>query len=308
MLTLTESQIRTLAGPEAVINAIREAFTRDYSRTLHMPVRTCVELGEGGVLLVMPAYDSAIGFAGVKLVTVTRATGVNAAYELIHGSSGALLARMEANWLTDVRTAATSSLATDLLARRDAATLGIFGTGRQAFAHLAVLPRVRGFQRFLVCGSGRAEADGFQDRVKREQGIDVQLVGPEACARESDVICTCTTSATPVFDGRWLRPGTHINAVGAFQPGTREVDDTTVRRSRVVVDTYDGALAEAGDLLIPLRSGAIAREHVAADLHEIASGTRPGRTGSDQITLFKSVGCALEDLVTAQLIWQRAMQ
>ncbi|HSM84586.1 MAG TPA: hypothetical protein VLT16_00485, partial [Candidatus Limnocylindrales bacterium] len=173
---------------------------------------------------------------------------------------------------------------------------------------LAVLPRVRGFQRFLVCGSGRAEADGFQDRVKREQGIDVQLVGPEICARESDVICTCTTSPTPVFDGRWLRPGTHINAVGAFQPGTREVDDATVRRSRIVVDTYEGALAEAGDLLIPLRSGVIAREHVAADLHEIASGNRPGRTGSEQITLFKSVGCALEDLVTAQLIWQRAMQ
>ncbi len=127
----------------------------------------------------------------------------------------------------------------------------------------------------------------------------------QTVARESDVICTCTTAREPLFDGNWLRPGTHLNLVGAFQPETREVDDTTVRRSRVVVDTYDGAMEEAGDLLMPIKNGSVERSHIVADLHEIASGKKPGRTNPDQITLFKSVGCALEDLVTAQLIYRQ---
>lgn len=120
------------------------------------------------------------------------------------------------------------------------------------------------------------------------------------------MICTCTTSPEPVFRGEWLRPGTHINLVGAFQPHTRECDDETMRRARIVVDTYEGALAEAGDILLPLASGAIQREQIVADLHELASGKRQGRTAPEDITVFKSVGCALEDLVTAHWIYQRA--
>ena len=209
---------------------------------------------------------------------------------------------MEANYLTDLRTAATSAVATDLLARKDAETLGIFGSGRQAEAHLAALPRVRNFKRFLVCGSGRSDLSAFCEKMKTELAIQIEPASAETVARESDVICTCTTASEPLFDGTWLRPGTHLNLVGAFQPETREVDDITVKRARVVVDTYDGALAEAGDLLIPIKSGAIDRSHIMADLHEIASGKKPGRIHQDDITLFKSVGCALEDLVTAKLI------
>jgi ornithine cyclodeaminase/alanine dehydrogenase-like protein (mu-crystallin family) len=306
MLILSEHQTRALAEPDAVIQAIYNAFARDFSATLRMPVRTSLPLEDGGVLLLMPACDSALGYAGVKLVTVTRAKGVNAAYELLNASTGEVLARMEANWLTDLRTAATSALATDLLARRDVSTLGIFGMGRQAAAHFAVLPRVRKFSRFLVCGSRGADGRGFCSRMKQEHAIDVEAVNADTCARESGVICTCTTSPTPVFDGRNLRPGTHLNLVGAFQPETREVDDETMRRAGIVVDTYEGALAEAGDLLLPLRSGAITREQIAADLHEIASGKKPGRRNDDEITVFKSVGCALEDLVTAKLIYERA--
>jgi ornithine cyclodeaminase len=113
------------------------------------------------------------------------------------------------------------------------------------------------------------------------------------------VICTCTTTREPLFDGHWLRPGTHLNLVGAFQPETREVDDITLKRARVVVDTYEGALQEAGDLLIPIKNGTIERSHIVADLHEIAAKKNPGRLHRDDITLFKSVGCALEDLIVA---------
>lgn len=305
MILLSEQQVRELAPPDEVICAIREAFARDFQATLRMPVRTSLPLQDGGVLLLMPAWDSALGYAGVKLVTVTRATGVNAAYELLDAATGEILARMEANWLTDLRTAATSAVATDLLARSDVRTLGIFGSGRQASAHFAVLPRVRRFSRFLVCGSGREDPTAFCARLKQEHDIEIELVDAAACARESDVICTCTTSPTPVFDGRLLRPGTHLNLVGAFQPETREADDETMRRSRIVVDTYEGALAEAGELLIPFQNGSITREQVMGDLHEIASGKKQGRTDAGEITLFKSVGCALEDLVTAKLIYQR---
>jgi ornithine cyclodeaminase len=215
---------------------------------------------------------------------------------------------MEANYLTDLRTAATSAVATDLLARDDAETLGVFGSGRQVAAHLAVLPRVRRFRRFLVCGSGRTDLKHFCASMKQDHGIEVEPVDAEACVRESDVVCTCTNSATPLFDGHWLKAGMHLNLVGAFQPQTREVDDETVRRARVVVETYASVLAEAGDVLIPLGSGAVEREHIVADLHEVAGGQKKPRTRPEDITLFKSVGCALEDLVTAQLVYRRATE
>jgi ornithine cyclodeaminase/alanine dehydrogenase-like protein (mu-crystallin family) len=309
MRFIAEDQVRKLAEPGAVIRVIRQAFTRDSSKTLRMPVRTSLDLAGDAVLLLMPCSDSELGLAGVKTVTVSRESGVQAAYELFDATAaGSPLARIEANWLTDLRTAATSAVATDLLARRDAATLGVFGSGRQAVAHLAVLPRVRKFRRYLVCGSGRSDLAQFRATMEQQYGITVEPADAETCARESDVLCTCTTSRVPLFHGRRLRPGTHLNLVGAFQPDTREVDDETVKRARVVVDTYVGVLSEAGDLLIPLNNGSITRDHIIADLHEIAAGKKPGRTRAEDITVFKSVGCALEDLVIADLVYRRAVE
>jgi alanine dehydrogenase len=301
MLLFSEDQFRRLVNADQAIEALRAAFTRDSSSTLRMPRRTSLEL-DGAVLLVMPCYDQALSAAGVKLVSVSK-KGVHAVYELLDPATGITVARIEADYLTDLRTAAASALATDLLARPHTKTLGIFGSGRQAAAHLAVLPRVRRFERFLVCG--RSGVDAFCRKMEAEHGMRVQPVSAEICARESDVICACTTATEPLFDGRRLRPGTHLNLVGAFQPHTREVDDETVRRARVVVDTYEGALAEAGDLLIPMSHGVIARSDIVADLHEIASGKKTGRTSPEDITLFKSVGCALEDLAIARLVSER---
>jgi alanine dehydrogenase len=302
MRLYSEEQIRNTVRVNEAIAAIHAAFSRGLA-TVHMPARTVLNM-DGAVLLVMPCYDSALVAAGVKLVSVSAKAGVQAVYELLVPQTGMALARMEANYLTDVRTAATSAVATDLLACKDVETLGIFGSGRQAVAHFAALPRVRNFKRFLVCGSGRSDLAAFRDKMKSDLGLNLETTNAETLARESDVICTCTTSPAPLFDGNWLRPGTHLNLVGAFQPETREVDDVTVKRARIVVDTYEGALQEAGDLLIPIKNGTIDRSHIAADLHEIASGKKPARRSAESITLFKSVGCALEDLVTAQLIYQ----
>ena len=302
MRVFSEDQVRQAINIDDVIRIIREAFARGFD-TVRMPARTSLSMDKA-ILLIMPCYDSALKAAGVKLVSVSAKAGVQAVYELLDPQTGIAIARMEAKYLTDIRTAATSAVATDLLARKDVETLGIFGSGRIAAAHLAALPRIRDFKRFLVCGSGRSDVSAFCGKMKDELGLDVEATNAETVAQESDVICTCTTSPTPLFDGNWLRPGTHLNLVGAFQPETREVDDITVKRARIVVDTYDGAMLEAGDLLIPIKNGTIERSHIIADLHEIASGKKAARVSPKSITLFKSVGCALEDLVTADLIYR----
>jgi ornithine cyclodeaminase/alanine dehydrogenase-like protein (mu-crystallin family) len=232
---------------------------------------------------------------------------LQATYILFDADSGCAKLVIPANYLTDIRTAATSAVATRLLAREDARVLGIFGTGRQARAHLQVLRHVRNFERALVCGKNQARTQHFAEQMEHELGMKVEAVYSRTCANESDVLCTCTTSKTPLFDGSMLRKGAHINAVGSFQSTTRELDDLTIRHSRIVVDTYDGALAEAGDLLIPIKTGVIKRENILADLYELTSGKKRVRTSPNDITLFKSVGCALEDLVAAELLEDAAL-
>jgi ornithine cyclodeaminase len=193
-------------------------------------------------------------------------------------------------------------VATKFPARPDVSTLGIFGTGRLALAHLTVLPLARKFQRVLICGRNSVRSAEFVQKVSPQfPNLTITVADARTCAAQSDVLCTCTSNSAPLFDGRDLRPGTHLNLVGAFRPETREVDTHTIARSRVVVDTYLAAL-EVGELVIPLQEAAIARDHVAADLHELISGKKQGRRSPQEITIFKSVGCALEDLVAAELL------
>ena len=302
---MTDEEVKSRLDPDQVIAAIEEAFRSRYPRTL-MPVRTQMNLANG-VFLVMPCYDRDGQGLGMKTVMVTE-NAVNpddklhATYLLLDPATGQPRAVFAARYLTELRTAATSAVATKFLARPDAKVLGIYGTGRQARAHLQVLRKVRPFEHFLISGLDIGRGREFAQEMAREFDAPVEAVYSMACAAESDVLCTCTTSKVPLFDGKMLRPGTHLNLVGAFRPHTREVDDVTVQRSRVVVDTYEGALAEAGDLIIPLNKGIISKSHILADLHELVKGKTAVRTNPEQITLFKSLGCALEDLVTAELL------
>ena len=305
MHVLTEAEVHRLLDPRALVPAIEDAFRSRYPSTL-MPTRTQMKMADG-VFLIMPCYDRAGRSLGMKLVKFNEnprlaEERIQATYILLDAESGCAKLVIPANYLTDVRTAATSAVATKFLAREDAKVLGVFGTGRQARAHLQVLRHVRDFERALVTGRDPARTRDFAQQMEHELGMKVEAVYSRTCAAESDVLCTCTTSKTPLFDGNMVRKGTHINAVGSFQPATRELDDTTVRRSRIVVDTYDGTLAEAGDLLIPLKSGVIKRENLLADLHELITARKPVRTSPAEVTLFKSVGNALEDLAAAALL------
>jgi ornithine cyclodeaminase/alanine dehydrogenase-like protein (mu-crystallin family) len=323
---LTEADVRSLLDPAQLITALESGF-RDRYPSISLPQRTHAEL-EHGIFLAMSCYDCGANALGMKLVMLRdqaqrggeRRNGdslragsvdskdalmegrVQATYLLLDPETAQPRLTIAANYLTDLRTAATSALATKFLARPDVATLGIFGTGRLARTHLAVLPLVRKFQRVLICGRNASRSAEFAKRVSLEiPGIEIVSADPATCATESDVLCTCTSSSTPLFEGDDLCPGGHLNLVGAFRPETREVDTRTIQRSRVVVDTYASALSEVGEFLIPLQEGAITRDHIAADLHELVSG-RQGRRNPEEITVFKSVGCALEDLISAELL------
>jgi ornithine cyclodeaminase/alanine dehydrogenase-like protein (mu-crystallin family) len=305
MHVLTEAEVHHLLDPAQVVSAIETAFRVRYPTTL-MPTRTQMKLADG-VFLIMPCYDREGRGLGMKLVKFHDAPSVaedriQATYILLDSATGCSRLVIAANYLTDIRTATTSAVATKFLARPDARVLGVFGTGRQARSHLRVLRTVRDFERALVCGRDLARAHDFASTMSHELNLKIEAVYARTCAAESDVLCTCTTSTTPLFDGHMLRPGTHINAVGSFQPQTRELDDTTVQRARIAVETFDGAQAEAGDLLIPTKAGRITRAHWLADLHQVVAGKVQVRTAPTDITLFKSVGCALEDLATAELL------
>lgn len=305
MTTLTENDVRRRLDSARVIRAIEDAFRDRYPATV-IPTRTHMNLA-GGIFLIMPCYDRAGHALGMKLVMVqdnptSPDSRIQATYLLLDPETASPRLIIPANYLTDLRTAATSAVATKFLAREDAKTLGVFGTGRQARAHLQVVPLVRKFQRVLICGKDSDPTADFAQEISTELHLPAESADARTIAAESDVLCTCTTSPAPLFDGHLLRPGTHLNLVGTFQPHAREVDSTTVHRARVVVDTYDACLAEAGDLLVPMQEGAITRDHLQADLHELVSGKKEVRTTPQDITLFKSVGCALEDLVTAELV------
>src|SRR3989475_6489972 len=258
MITLAEDYVRQRLDPAQVITAISTDFRNRFAST-DIPNRTHLPTTQG-VFLIMLCHDRAANAMGMKLVVVqdkpARPEGrIQATYLLFDPDTARPRLAASANYLTDVRTAATSAVATKFLAREHARVLGVFGTGRQARAHIQVLPLVRRFERVLVCGHDPTQAREFARKMSEGARLPVESANAQTCATQSDVLCTCTTSQVPLFDGKLLRPGTHLNLVGAFQPHAREVDSRTVKRARVVVDTYDGALAEAGDLLLPVKEG-----------------------------------------------------
>ena len=290
---------------------LADALARAFAQGAEVPLRHGHALGGDDRLLLMPAWSPAA--LGIKLVTVMPenaargARTVHALYVLCDRTTGEPRAVLDGEALTLRRTAAASALAARYLARADADTLLLVGTGElapyMARAHCAVRPALR---RVLVWGrdAGRARATVA---ALLTDGVPAEPVSSlSAAAGRAAIVCCATTAREPVVLGAWLAPGTHLDLVGAFTPAMREVDDAAVRAARVVVDTYRGALAEAGDLAQPLQAGVIAREHVVAELAELVRGERAGRQSAAEITLFKSVGTALEDLAAAQLVVERS--
>jgi len=283
--------------------ALEAAFTGGDAQT---PLRHAHTLSAGDTLLLMPAWNAQIVI--VKTVTVLPAAAhtVQATVLVLDRASGAPLAVLDGEALTLRRTAATSALAAQRLARTDAHTLLVVGAGRLALwmarAHAALRP---GLKRIVVWAR-RADAAAALAHELAAQGLPAEAASDlERATRSAQIVCCATTSTEPLVRGAWLAPGTHLDLVGGFKRDMREADDDAVQRSRVVVDTYAGALAEAGDLVQPIERGLITRSHVGAELAELLRGAVAGRRSDAEITLFKSVGTALEDLAATQMVIQR---
>jgi len=313
MLVLTRADLERVLDPAAVIIAVEAAFREAAAGRAPALPRAVLPMAEGGVFVGMISALPRRQALGAKLVTVVEANRkrglptLHASYLLSDPETGAPLAFMEGGFLTAVRTGATSAVAARHLARPDSRRIACFGAGVQAEFQLRYLKDALPIESVAVVGRDPARARAFAARMRDALRVPVEVTRDRrAAVREADVVTCATTSPRPVFAGRDLRPGVHVDAVGAFRPTTREVDVETVKRARVVVDTYHGAWAEAGDLLIPIKAGAITRRHVRAELAEVVALRKPGRTRPEEITLFKSVGWAPEDAAAARLAYDRA--
>lgn len=293
MLVLDEAAVRRLLRLEDLIPAMETALAALSAGEVVQPVRTMVPVAEHqGFLGLMPAYGSALG---VKLVAFypqnQQVPTHHAVIVLFKPETGEPLVTMDGRLITELRTAAVSAVATQHLARTDAAVLALIGSGVQARSHLQALRLVRTFREVRVWSPRHAQAFAAEFGVTAVRSAQEAVDG-------ADVIMTATTSKTPVLEGAWLAPGAHIYAVGAPRPDWRELDDAVLARARIYVDSRDACLAESGDVR--------AAGTVVGEIGELVAGLVPGRETPDDITLFKSVGLAVEDVVAAELVYRRA--
>lgn len=319
MLILSADDVRATVPMAEAIRLMGVAFGELSAGRAAAPLRTPLhDADRDSDTLFMPAAVPALGGLGLKVVSVyprNAARGlptILALVALLDAETGQPLALLDGTFLTALRTGAVSGKATELLARADATTLLCIGAGAQAFTQVWAACTARpAIARVLIHSRHAEHAARLVARLRAELpeiGARASVADDlGAAVRAADVICTATSSPTPVFDDADVQPGTHINAIGAYTPAMREVPGTTVARARVVVDAVDAALAEAGDLIVPLREGLIERAHVATELGQVVSGARPGRTAAEQVTLFKSVGNAVQDIAVARYAVERAM-
>jgi ornithine cyclodeaminase/alanine dehydrogenase-like protein (mu-crystallin family) len=318
MLAIDGATVRRLLPMDTCIDLMAEALAGLARGNAANPLRSVLMLpfqtAEPSALATMPAALGDPPALGVKIITVypgNHEAGIEShqgfvlLFEPEHGSPVALIDAIE---ITAIRTAAVSGLATRLLARPQASELAILGSGTQARSHLAAMRAVRPIRRVRAWSPHGERLDAF---VKEAGELDL-LVEAARDARTAvqgaDIVCTVTASREPVLEGAWLASGAHVNAVGASHPSSRELDNDAVGRSRLYVDSRESAARESGDYLIPLREGAIREDHIVGEIGEVAAGIAAGRGSADEITLFKSLGLAVEDLAAARWVYQRAVE
>lgn len=309
MRYLTEDQVGRLLPVGDAIVALEEAFRALGGGAAHVRPRQRVHLPDS-VLQVMPAGLTTASATGMGLKAyVSGRGGTRFVFLLFAPDDGRLIALMEANRLGQIRTGAASGLATKYMAREDAQTVGIFGSGWQARSQLAAVCAVRPIQQARCFSRDAGRSEQYAREMSALLGIAVTPVAqPTAVLDGADIVITITSARDPVFDGAWLAPGTHVNAAGVNQAAKREIDSTAVQRAGlVVVDLLEQARTECGDLIAAEQSGAFRWEQ-AVELTAVVSGTLPGRSSRDEITIFESQGIALEDVAAGMLVYRRALE
>ncbi len=311
MRILGPSEVVAALDFASLVESLRQMFRSGASTPVRHHHVVPVPGDADGTLLLMPAWQAG-RHVGVKIVTVfpdnaaRQMPSVMGAYLLLDGKTGEPLALMDGPALTARRTAAASALAASYLARSDCERLLMVGTGALAPHLIEAHASVRPIVNVLVWGRDPQKAEKLAHRLNRRNLKVAATTDLANAVRGAHVICCATLSEAPLIEGQWLPLGAHLDLVGGFRPEMREADDDCIRRARVFVDTRDGAVAEAGDIVQPLRTGLLTPEDIAGDLFDLTGGSRAGRRYHDQITLFKSVGTALEDLAAAQLALERA--
>ena len=312
---LSERDIRAVLSMDDLIAAMETALDQFSAGTVHQPLRSIVDVTGGSFYGVMPAFIGRPAALGTKLVSVyhsnaQRGLPSHLATIILHDpETGALSAILDGRYITEARTAAVSAASAKHLAREDARVLAIIGSGVQARSHLDALTRVRRFDEIRVWGrhAGRVTAL-LHDVPPHARARLVAAESVEAAAAGADVIALVTASREPVLRRAWVHDGAHICAVGACRPDQREMETAIVRDARVFVDSRAGALSEAGDIVIPIKEGAIGESHIAGELGDVFGGRVAGRRAPSEITVFKSLGMAVEDVAAAHLAFERASE
>jgi ornithine cyclodeaminase/alanine dehydrogenase-like protein (mu-crystallin family) len=316
VLVVNEPGVRALLPMVDCVPLMREALSTFARGDAVLPLRTMMRLPDGsGLLGLMPGYLGEPRSFGVKIVSVMFGNqgtgfdshqGVVVLFGLEHGEPLALL---DANAITAIRTAAASAAATDALAREDAGDLALLGSGAQARAHLAAMGAVRRLRRVRVWSRNRANAETFAREAPAPEGVGVEVAASaEDAVRGADLVCTTTAAKEPVLRGAWLAAGAHVNAVGACFPATRELDTEAARRARFFTDCRESCLNEAGDFRIARDEGAFDDTHLRGEIGEVFLGRVPGRVAPGDVTVYESLGIALEDLAAAHFIHRRARE
>jgi len=316
MLALSGDDVRELVPMTTAVELMKQVFAELSSGRAASPLRTPIDVPEeSAVALFMPAYVPSEQGLGLKIVSVfpnnrdREKPMIHALVALISAETGEALAILDGTYLTALRTGAVSGAATDLLARADSRVVTCIGAGAQGVTQAWAVASVRPVETIYVADVNSDAVQSFAKRLGAlapELAAKVQVVtNLDDALAESDVVCTATTSKTPVFNDAALKSGAHINAIGAFTPQMQEIPVETVKRAKIVVDAVDAVLAEAGDLINPINRGEIDREKVSLELGQIASG-RSGRTDDTEITLFKSVGNAVQDIIVARFAVKEA--
>lgn len=309
MLILSREDVRSLVSMPDAIELMKVAFRELSAGRAVSPLRSSVPVDDGAVMLLMPAYVPAEGALGFKMVSVfegNRDKGlptISAMVCLVDEATGEPAAIMNGAYLTALRTGAVSGAATDLLARPDSKHLVVIGAGAQGVTQAAAVAAVRPIERITVVDMYESSFQRYRDAIAKDWpdlADRIETTTDVSVVRDADVICTSTTSRTPVFADSDVQPGTHINAIGAFTPEMQELPPELVARATLVVDQVHAVLEEAGDFIKPIEAGLLDRERVSRELGQLVVGEVPGRTSDDEVTLFKTVGNAVQDVTVAR--------
>ena len=314
MIILTQRDVVELLSMTDCIDVMGRALGALTRGESILPLRTVMKLPSGkDFFAVMPAFVASPDSMGAKVITVfpgnhgTPLDSHQGAVLLLDATTGTVQALLDATSITAIRTAAVSALATKHLARTTADDLAILGSGVQARSHLEAIAIVRSLRRIRIWSRDTARAKRLANSISGSARIEVMPNVQEA-VHGASIICTTTAAAEPVLRGEWIADGAHINAVGASTPKSRELDTAAIVRSSLFVDRRESALNEPGDILIPIAEGAITPSHIKAELGEVVTGKHPGRTSEKEVTVFKSLGLAVEDIAAAQFVYARALE